>query len=132
MDKDDQISQLTMQISNINMRNREMADNRFKEELDDKDRQISKINSEYISLKSTISMLEDDRNYNQENYRKVNGQLFSVRNQMNQLQDENTTLSEQLYQKNQELNRLSFSVQNTEMLNDQISQKDAQISRLRT
>ena len=63
MEKDDQISSLTMEINNINMRNREMADNRFRDELEDKDRQINKVNAEYMSLKTTLSILEEDKNY---------------------------------------------------------------------
>ena len=72
MEKDDQISSLTMEINNINMRNREMADNRFRDELEDKDRQINKVNAEYMSLKTTLSILEDDKNYHEDNYRRVN------------------------------------------------------------
>ena len=63
MEKDDQISSLTMEINNINMRNREMADNRFRDELEDKDRQINKVNAEFMSLKTTLSILEEDKNY---------------------------------------------------------------------
>ena len=63
MEKDDQISSLTMEINNINMRSREMADNRFRDELEDKDRQINKVNAEYMSLKTTLSILEEDKNY---------------------------------------------------------------------
>ena len=72
MEKDDQISSLTMEINNINMRNREMADNRFRDELEDKDRQINKVNAEYMSLKTTLSILEDDKSYHEDNYRRVN------------------------------------------------------------
>lgn len=63
MEKDDQISSLTMEINNINMRSREMADNRFRDELEDKDRQINKVNAEFMSLKTTLSILEEDKNY---------------------------------------------------------------------
>ena len=72
MEKDDQISSLTMEINNINMRNREAADNRFRDELEDKDRQINKVNAEYMSLKTTLSILEEDKNYHEDNYRRVN------------------------------------------------------------
>ena len=40
-----------------------MADNRFRDELEDKDRQINKVNAEYMSLKTTLSILEEDKNY---------------------------------------------------------------------
>ena len=131
MEKDDQISSLTMEINNINMRNREMADNRFRDELEDKDRQINKVNAEYMSLKTTLSILEDDKNYHEDNYRRVNNELFTLRGQLNQLQDENTTLSEQIYQKSQELNRMSITAQSAELKDEDILQKDMEISKMR-
>ena len=131
MEKDDQISSLTMEINNINMRNREMADNRFRDELEDKDRQINKVNAEYMSLKTTLSILEDDKSYHEDNYRRVNNELFTLRGQLNQLQDENTTLSEQIYQKSQELNRMSITAQSAELKDEDILQKDMEISKMR-
>ena len=117
-EKDDEISRLTVEISSINTRNRDMADNRFREEIEDRERQINKLNTDFMSLKSTLSILEDDKTYHEENYRRANNELYTLRSQLNQAQEDNNALSEQLYLKSQEVNKLNITVQNAEILSE--------------
>ena len=95
-----------------------MADNRFREEIEDRERQINKLNTDFMSLKSTLSILEDDKTYHEENYRRVNNELYTLRSQLNQAQEDNNALSEQLYLKSQEVNKLNITVQNAEILSE--------------
>ena len=117
-EKDDEISRLTVEISSINTRNRDMADNRFREEIEDRERQINKLNTDFMSLKSTLSILEDDKTYHEENYRRATNELYTLRSQLNQAQEDNNALSEQLYLKSQEVNKLNITVQNAEILSE--------------
>lgn len=65
-----------------------------------------------MALKSTFTLLEEDKSYHEENYKRANNELMNIRTQYNLLQDENAALSDQLYRKTQEISKLQFSVQN--------------------
>lgn len=56
---------------------------------------------------------------------------MNIRTQYNMLQDENSSLSEQLYKKSQELSKLQFSVQSLEGQVDEYGQKDEELYKLR-
>lgn len=46
-------------------------------------------------------MIEEDKNYHEENYKRANNDTFTLRNQVNQLQEENEDLNNQIYYKTQ-------------------------------
>ncbi len=56
---------------------------------------------------------------------------MNLRNQYNQLQDENSSLSEQIYRKNQDLSKLQFSIQTYEAQVEEYSQKDQELYKMR-
>ena len=70
--RDDEIANLNLEFNTINIRTKEQVEVRFRDEVDDRERQFSKLNSELMSMRSTLTVLEDDKNYQEENYRRAN------------------------------------------------------------
>jgi chromosome segregation ATPase len=78
-----------------------------------------------------MTLLEEDKNYHEENYKRANAELMNIRSQYNLLQDENSSFSEQLYRKNQELSKLQFSLQTLEGQVNDYGQKDEELYKIR-
>lgn len=45
------------------MKGQNQFDTRFSDEIDSKERQYNKLNSEFVALKSSLALLEEDKNY---------------------------------------------------------------------
>jgi predicted nuclease with TOPRIM domain len=87
MEKDDQISKLSLEINTITLRNKEQYDSKYTEEIMEREKQLSKLNAEYQSLKSNVSMIEEEKKYHEDNYKRANNDLFALRSQMQTLDD---------------------------------------------
>ena len=57
--------------------------------------------------------------------------MYALRSQLNQAQDDNNALSEQIYLKSQEVNKLTITLQNAELISEELTQKDIELSKLR-
>jgi chromosome segregation ATPase len=77
-------------------------------------------------------MLEQDKDYHEENYKRANNDIFNLRAQMNQLQEENDEVSNQLYYKTQELSKLQYSVESYKTEIDELNQRSEEAYRMRT
>ena len=56
-------------------------------------------------------MIEEDKNYHEDNYKRANNETFNLRTQLTQLQEENEDISNQLYYKTQEISKLQYSIE---------------------
>ena len=48
---------------------------------------LSRLNSEMLSMKNTVSMLESDKQYNEDAMRRTNTELSMLKSQYNDLHD---------------------------------------------
>lgn len=56
-------------------------------------------------------MIEEDKTYHEDNYKRANNETFNMRAQINQLQEENEDINNQLYYKTQEISKLQYSIE---------------------
>lgn len=56
-------------------------------------------------------MIEEDKTYHEDNYKRANNETFNLRTQVNQLQEENEDINNQLYYKTQEISKLQYSIE---------------------
>ena len=52
-----------MELSTSSLRNKEQFESRLRDELEERERQFNKLTSDYNTLKSTLTMLEDEKQY---------------------------------------------------------------------
>ena len=97
----------------------------------EREKQLGKLNAEYQSVKSTVSMIEEEKNYHEENYKRANSDLFALRSQMQTLDDECSTLRDQVYYKGQEVSKLQFSIESYKQQLEEYAQKEEEVFKMR-
>ena len=132
LEREDQVSKLGLEVNSIAVRTRNEAESRYSEELQEKERMCSRAASEVQTLRSSLALAEQDRDYHEENYRRATSEAFALRSQISQLQEQADELANQLYFKTQEANKLQSAVDAYREQADEFGMQADEAYRMRT
>jgi chromosome segregation ATPase len=68
-----------LEINTVVIRHKEQLQSRVSDEVESKERQISRLNAELQTLKNNLAVVEEDRNYQEETNRRVSNDLNTLR-----------------------------------------------------